>query len=639
VPLASVSDPALVLPALARAVGADLTGTGSPVQAVAERFSDEAWLLILDNLEQVADVARDLQELLIRSPGLTLLATSRTALVLRAEREYPVPPLPPPADPATASPAEIASSPAVALFVDRARAVRPDFALTAANAAAVAAICRRLEGLPLAIELAAARVRILDPAALEARLSRSLDALGGGTVDMPARQQTLRATVAWSVDLLEDAERSLLEVCAVFVGGWTLEAAAEVAELDEDRALDLLEVLDRHSLIQRDGSGPEIRCWMLETVRAFVAERLGARPDAAEIRRHHADCYRRLVERAALPLRRGVQSEWATGLEAEVGNLGAAVRWHLAQDPAPLPSLFTALLPLWAVDDDVVGEARSWVEQLLPTAETLDPHARAELQLAAVAATREADDAAARAARDRLGPVLETISEPYLHAVAELAMGWTSSILGDPDRAAREGSASLGELRGQDEPFWTAVALTVLGVQEMTLGRYDDASDHLREMSDLAERLGNDRLIAGARLHLGTLAVAQSRLDEAAALLEKALDLSWTRHWTRVVSLSLAAFAQWAGAEGDVEQAARLAGAAEGVRRRAGLRPFATPPPMADLFSHVGRELGPVRFDELFTAGTRLSQREAIAAVSARAAPTRARSVELNAMNTEPAGS
>ncbi len=219
VPLATVTDPGRVLAGIARAVGADLAGAGSPLEVLAERLGGDAWLLILDNLEQVVEAAHDLGELLARCPGVVMLATSRTVLGLRAERECPVLPLPPPADPATVTVQELAASPAVALFVDRARAVRPGFALTEENAAAVAEICRRLEGVPLAIELAAARTRLLDPGALLGRLAVSLDALGTGTVDMPERQRTLRATVEWSVCLLDDAERSLLEVATIFVDG------------------------------------------------------------------------------------------------------------------------------------------------------------------------------------------------------------------------------------------------------------------------------------------------------------------------------------------------------------------------------------------------------------------------------------
>jgi len=176
-------------------VAVDLAGAGAPLEALIEQFDDGAWLLILDNLEQVVSAAGDLDELLARCPQVAILATSRTVLGLRAEREYPVPPLPLPADPAWATVAELAAAPAVELFVDRARRVRPDFALTPDNAGAVAEICRRLDGVPLAIELAAARTRLLDPGALLARLARSMDALGTGPVDMPERQRTLRATV------------------------------------------------------------------------------------------------------------------------------------------------------------------------------------------------------------------------------------------------------------------------------------------------------------------------------------------------------------------------------------------------------------------------------------------------------------
>jgi predicted ATPase len=616
VPLSAVTEPGLAVAGIARAVGADLSGTGSPLRAVAEQFWDDAWLVILDNLEQVAGVARDLQELLTGCPGLKLLATSRAVLGLRAEREYPVPPLTLPADPATASLEEIAASPAVALFVDRARAIRPDFVLTEANAPVVAEICQRLEGLPLAIELAAARVRLLDPAALRDRLCGSLDALGTGAVDAPERQQTLRATVEWSMGLLEDAERSLLEVAAVFVDGWTIEAAAVVAGVTEERALELNEALARHSLCEPDAVGPGLRCRMLDTVREFVAERLAARPDAAQIRRRHADYYRALAERAAVPLRHRGLSEWAGRLEAEAGNLGAAVGWFLAHDPSPLPGLFGALLPVWSLNDDFLVESRTWVERLLPMAGSLDSHARAQLMLAAVVTARELDDAAARAAGERLRSLLPTIGDPYLHAVGELAAAITSAVTGDLDDAVRGASAALAELRSQDEPFWTALALITLGPIETTLGRFDDAGTHMREMSDLAERFGNERLIAAAHVQLGSLALAQGQREQALAQLQDALDLSLAIHSTRNISLSLAAIAHLAFGEGQPERAALLIAAAEGVRRRAGLRAWPTMQEIdAALASQARLALGAQRFDELSAAGARLSQREAVAAV------------------------
>ena len=624
VALAGVTEPELVVSGIGRAVGADLAGTGAPLRALAEQLGDGAWLLILDNLEQVTGAARDLDELLTRCPRLVMLATSRTALGLRAEREYPVPPLPLPANPTGGPPAgvalgELAASPAVALFVDRARAVRPSFALTKANAAAVAAICRRLDGLPLAIELAAARTRLLDPAALLDRLAASLDALGTGAVDMPDRQRTLRATVAWSVSLLDDAERSLLETTAIFTGGWTIEAAAEVAALGEDRALELTEALARHSLVQPDNTerGPRMR--MLETIRTFVAEQLAARPDAAEIGRRHAGYYRALAEQADRPLRAAGHIEWLERLDAEAGNLATAVRWYLAHNPGPLPHLFRVSWLFWELQDHL-GEVRTWVGQLLPTAGTLDPQARAELLwTAAVTAVEVGDDPAALSARQHLAPLLGGIDDPFLRALCQQALAWTSTITGDLDAALAEASASLAGLHGQDEPFWTATAGLTLGLVETTTGRYDDAHGHLTEVRDLAERFDNAWLAAIPRVGLGTLALERGRPEEAKALLDEALDLSVAVHSTRSVTLCLAAFARWALTAGDPKRAALVAGAAEGLRRRAGLRTWPIlRPGEADLVAQIRQALGAGRFGQVFAEGTRLTQREAVAAASDR---------------------
>jgi predicted ATPase len=589
-------------------VGAELGGAGSPVQVLAEWFGEDRWLLILDNLEQVVSAAGDLGELLARCPGVTILATSRTVLGLAAEREYPVPPLPLPADADAVPVDELTASPAVALFVDRARAVRPGFALTESNAAAVAEICRRLEGLPLAIELAAARTRLLDPTALLARLAASLDMLGTGAVDLPERQRTLRATVEWSVGLLDDGERSLLETVAVFTGSWTIDAATQVAELGEDRALELSEALARHSLIQLDSTGPGPRCAMLGTVRAFVAERLAARPDVTEIQRRHAGYYRALAEQADRPLRGIGQGEWLERLEAEAGNL--------ADEPAPLPHLFRILWPFWYLRDRQ-AEARPWVEELLPAAVSLNPQARAELEWAAtVTANEVGDDTAALAARQRLEPLLEEIQDPFLHAICHLGIAWTSPISGDFEGALWELSASLEELRGHEEPFYTALAAFTAGAAETALGRPDGARRHLAVMRELADRFGYTWLTASARLQLGTLAILQGRLDQARELLDEALDLSLAIRIIRNVTLCLAAFAQLAFAEGDPERAALLAGAAEGLRRRAG---FSTWPMLrqseALLAAQIRQALGDDRFGQAFAAGSRLSQQEAVAAI------------------------
>jgi predicted ATPase len=619
VPLASVTRPESVLDGIGRAVGADLASTGSPLQALAETLSDGAWLLILDNLEQVVEVGRDLGELLARCPGVTILATSRTVLGLAAEREYPVPPLPLPADPAAVPLEELESSPAVALFVDRARAVRPDFALTEDNATAVAEICRLLEGLPLAIELAAARIRLLDPATLLDRLARSLDALGTGMVDLPERQRTLRATVEWSVGLLEDAERSLLEVLAVFVDGWTIGATAQVADLDDDRVLELSEALARHSLIYLDSTALGPRSRMLETIRAFVAERLAARPDAVQVGGRHADYYRALAQQADRPLRGAGQNEWLDRLQAEAGNLAAAVRWYLAHDSGPLPHLFRVLWPFWALRDHL-PQAHAWIEQLMPTADSLDPQAQAELLwTAAQTANLMGDRAATLTASQCLGPLLAEIDDPYLRALSQLALGWASLIAGDPDGAIRQWSGALEELRGQDEPYWTASAVLSVGSAEAAVGRDEDAVRDLGEARELADRFSYDWLATWSRVQLGTLNVLQGRVGEAQELLDEALELSLAARSTPFVSMCLAGYTRLAFREGDLERAVRLEGAADGLRRRVGLRAWPMlRPTETELMAQLRQALGADRFDQAFSAGSRLSQREAVAAVRDR---------------------
>ncbi|WP_179266282.1 ATP-binding protein [Asanoa hainanensis] len=614
VPLADVTDPDQVVAGIARQVGADVASAATPITALAGQLGDERWLLVLDNLEQVIGAASDLGELLTRCPGLTIVATSRSVLELRAEREYPVPPLPLPADPATMSIEELAETPAVRLFVDRARAVRYDFALTPHNAVAVAEICRRLEGLPLAIELAAARTRLLSPAALLERLETSLDALGTGAMDLPVRQRTLRAAVEWSVDLLDAAERSLLETMAVFVDGWTIAASAEVAGISEDEALDLTDALVRHSLVQLDHADVGTRCRMLQTVRRFVAERLAARPDAADIQRRHAQTYAALAVTADRPLRGVGQRDWVERLQADAGNLAAAVRWHLANDQRPLPHLYRILWPFWSQRDHL-ADARTWVDQLLPAADSLDPQARAELLWTATVTAREVgDDEAALAHRARLAPLLPEIQDPYLHAATLLSMAWTSTMMGDIEGALREALAALAEFEPQNEPLGTASSALTAGSLETSTGRQDEALQHLRYAYDWAMRQDNAWLAATAQVLLAGLALVRGEKLNARMLLDDGLELSLAAYSTQLVTLCLATFAQLVFAEGNPERAALLAGAADGLRRRAGLRVYPSLRQReAVLTGRLREALGEADFDILFAKGGRLTRPEAVA--------------------------
>ena len=603
-----------VLVTIGRAVGADLAGIHSVLDGLVEYLGAGRWLLILDNLEQVPQAGPQLDALLAACPGLAIIATSRTVLDLAAERAYPVPPLSTPADAGDLSPAELATVPAVALFLDRARAVRHDFELTSANVPVVLEICRRLEGLPLAIELAASRTRLLDPDALLSRLLRSLDALGTATPDRPERQRTLRATVDWSVNLLDDASRSLLETAAVFVDGWTIDAAASVAGLDEDRALDLTETLIEHSLIRSEQTDTGPRCRMLETIRAFVTERLAARPDRPEITRRHADYYRNLANQADVHLRGTDHQWWERLLAAETGNLATAVRWYLQHDRPGLPHLLRILFPFWASYDHS-GETFAWVSDLLNGHSPLSPLSTVELLVVTAMSGSEAgDDDVALAAADQLGPLIDGIEDPFLQALSRLAIAWTAPIRGDLSRAAQAASACLDQLRQLDEPFWTTVAVATLGNIEMTAGHDDAALVHLGEFRDRADARADAWLVAWSRAQLGNLAVVQHRLDDARALIDDAFDLSSAAHSLRGMVLALTASALLYFVDGDAERAATLAGAIQGLRHRAGLRTW---PPVrqaeVELLREIRGALGAHRFDQAAESGARLSLSDAVA--------------------------
>jgi len=614
VPLAFIAQPELVLPRIAAAVGATIEGVRAPLDVLVEQFAETPTLLVLDNLEQVVGVAPDLEQLLTHCPGLEMLATSRTVLRLRAEREYAVGPLTVPAFSGRAPIEELASLPAVQLFVDRAQAVRSDFALTDDNALAIAEICRRLDGLPLAIELAAARTRLLKADALLARLGNRLDALGTGPVDLPERQRTLRATVEWSVALLDDAGRRMLATMSIFVEGWTLEAAVHVSGLTEDRTLDLLDSLAGQSLVSVDATDVEPRFRMLAAIRELAAERLAAETDVADIERRHAEYFGALVENAEWPAER--QAEWAARLRSEEGNLEVAIRWFLAHDVAPLPHIFLILWLFWQ-SRGRMPEGRAWIEELQVRADTLDDRAQAELLLiSAVTAVEVGDDDSAQAAVEGIERLQGRIDDPYLESAAQLAVSWVLPIRDDLDGALQAASTARDGFREQNAPFMAWATLTV-GLLEMVQGRHDAARQRLTEANELGGQFGNKWLESAARTLLASLAVRTGDLEEARAQLVESVDATEDAEpTTQTVTFSLVASAELALAEEDARRAAMALGAADGLRQRAGLRAWPSMRPgEAELAARVAQEIGPDVFKDAFAAGSELSQREAVALV------------------------
>jgi ATP/maltotriose-dependent transcriptional regulator MalT len=286
--------------------------------------------------------------------------------------------------------------------------------------------------------------------------------------------------------------------------------------------------------------------------------------------------------------------------------------------------VFRVLWSFWFPRDHI-NEARVWVGELLSAGSSLGSLARAELEwTATVTANEVGDDPAVLAARQRLEALLGAVEDPFMHAVCQLALAWTAPITGDVDGALRLAAASLKQFRARDESFFTALATAALAGVETTVGHYDDALLHLREMRDIAERFGYAWLAAWSRALLGTVAVMQDRLDQARELLDEALDLSLAIRVSRNVALCLIGFARLALAEGDAERAALAVGAADGLRRRAGLRPWPVlRPGEADLTTQIRQALGTARFDQAFASGAGLSQREAAAAVRGWSAATR----------------
>jgi predicted ATPase/class 3 adenylate cyclase len=347
VPLAEIREVELIVPTIGQALGLVEPGR-RPLERIPEHIAGRRVLLVLDNLEQVIGVAADLSELARRAPDLTLLVTSRAPLRIYGETEFLVPPLSMPDPSRLADDSAIEEFPAVALFLERARAVRPDFAVTPDNARAIAELCWRLDGLPLAIELAAARVRILSPQAIVDRLERRLDLGSDASRDRPERQQTLRGAISWSHDLLDADDRRFFARFSVFSGGADLEAIEAVTTDGLDPLDRVASLLDK-SLLRREETGDgSVRFRMLETIREFAAEKLAAEPDADGVHRAAAAHYLDFVERLA-PSVLGTDGAAARAMEREHDNIRAGIAWSIAHDAAMAIRWLPACWRFWQV--------------------------------------------------------------------------------------------------------------------------------------------------------------------------------------------------------------------------------------------------------------------------------------------------
>jgi predicted ATPase/DNA-binding XRE family transcriptional regulator len=530
--LAPVQDPALVIATISQTLGIQ----ESREQPLAESFRDylrtKHLLLVLDNFEQVLEAAPQIAELLATSPYLNVLATSRAPLHLSGEREFPVPPLILP----KRQPLELhwidslAQCSAITLFVQRAQAVKPDFVLTEHNALAVAEICARLDGLPLAIELAAARIKLLPPQTLLARLHNRLNILTCGPVDMHARHRTLRDTIDWSYYLLEPGEQTLLVRMAIFQGGCSLEAAEMVCNGEGDLPLDVLHglasLLDKNLLRQAEAADGEPRFTMLETIKEYALERLAQSRESELLWQRHAEHYVKLAEQIELELRGAQQAAWLQRLEQEHDNLRTALQWALDKGASETCTrLGRALWFFWLVRGHFT-EGRHWLEAILSCAGSTDSNERAKVLLGAGVLAREQGDCShavtlleeslqlCRKLGDK-GGVAETLS--HLGRVVQLE--------GNYVQAATLIEESLALYRELPSKRGIAEALYSLGRTAQRQGNYAQAAARFEECLALYQELGNRWGAAETLCNLGGAAQCQGDYARAVALLEESLAL------------------------------------------------------------------------------------------------------------------
>ncbi|MBA2577872.1 MAG: tetratricopeptide repeat protein, partial [Euzebyaceae bacterium] len=518
IPFASVADPDLVLPTIAQTLAADDSVGGSPLRAVAEHIGDRRLLLVLDNLEHLLPATPMLAELLQRCAALTILATSRTPLRLYGERRYPVPSLTLPDE------AGPPASESVDLFVERAQDVEPGFELTGANGAAVGDICRALEGLPLAIELAAARVDTLSPEEILVRLERRLDLLTEGARDLPDRQRTIRGAIDWSYDLLPPASQRLFARLGVFAGGATAEAIDALSDEVVPNPSGALPALVDSALVRRRrGAEGEPRFEMLETFREYALERLEAAGEVTDARRRHAEQYLASAERGRPPLGHTDvrQLEW---LEPETDNLRAALTWALEAGETAVAGRLAAALYRWWLDSGRTVEGSGWIERVLAQPTGLAEAVRAELLVARGSlAMNLARYGAAEEDFEQARTIWNRLDEPAGEARALYGAAGTRYRLGRPEEA-EELARHAEELAGRaGDDAGRVRVLALLGAVAEGKGDTPGAKARYAQALGVARMIGSAPDIArcGAQVAIATLADGDAAA--AAALVEEAV--------------------------------------------------------------------------------------------------------------------
>jgi predicted ATPase/DNA-binding XRE family transcriptional regulator len=559
VALAPLNEPNLVPSAIAQAMGVRRGAGQSMSEALEQRLRERQQLLLLDNFERLLDAGASLTRLLEACSRLKVLVTSRVVLRVRGEHRYEVPAMALP--PAGYRPsAEVDRYEGIHLFAERARATRSDFEVTADNTPAVIELCRRLDGLPLAIELAAARVGLLPPEAMLARLGNSLALLTDGARDLPDRQRTLRATLDWSYDLLDPEERSLFAHLAVFVGGWTLDATETVCDMGDGAAvLRHLSGLVDKSLVQQTNAYDEPRFTMLETVREYALERLEERGEGERFRRRHAGFFLRLAEEEVRASRGPLQGAWLDRLEAEHDNLRAALEWSLAsqKDTELGLQLTSALSHFWYVRDHH-NESRMWLERALKIGGG-GAAARARVLVSAGRlAWFQGEFARVNSLVEEGLTLYRQLGDDAGAAFALLVLGRTAVSQGDLVRGGTLVEECLGLYRQQGNRWGIARALLVLGDRNLFQGAVESAESRFRTGLKIARDLEDAEGVALSLLYLGRAARVRGDEAHAITLLDESLTVFEASEDSRGVAEVLLELGRIAHARGDDKQALAL---------------------------------------------------------------------------------
>jgi predicted ATPase/DNA-binding SARP family transcriptional activator len=566
--LARLTDPSLVADTIARAL--ELTEGKAPLEVELKGFlSARELLLLIDNFEQLLPATPVLGELLEAAPGLKLLVTSRTLLHLSGEHQYPVPPLDVPKLDGSLDYEALVPLPAIALFVERARALKPGFALSPTNAAAIGEICRRLDGLPLAIELAAARVRLLGIEALLTRLEQRLPLLTGGASEAPPRQQTVRATIDWSYDLLSESEKVLFARFACFAAGCSFDAVEIVCEATLDEVGSLV---DKSLLREREGIDGAVRVEMLAVLREYALERLDLSGDAGAVRRRHLAHYTELAERAEPEILGADQAAWLHRLEAERDNFRAALAWSIGGG-CNLDTglrLIASLRRAW-VALGYLTETKRWLNLALARAApgSTPIRAKALYGLGRVALAQASYDEAVPHLEEaaRLSRQLSDTTG-LVFALADLAS--IASAKGEGERAARVANEALTEAREANDEIAIGSALQSLGTALLDRGDLVGARECLQESLMIRRRRGDTRNLANSLVSLGTIACLEGDNERAHDLLNESLAYGRELGNVPLVATALSNLALVSLIEGDHTRAATLAREALLLSRRIG---------------------------------------------------------------------